>query len=111
MRPLRWGPHIRPDDGRIDVCVISARTVIDYLRVLWNLLRGQPKRNRNVRYLSATRSILISADRPLPVQADGEIIGETPVQVQVVPHAVRVIVPAARLTRPAAPVGMSLAGA
>ncbi len=35
----------------------------------------------------------MNADRPLPVQADGEILGETPVQIQVVPDAVRVIVP------------------
>jgi YegS/Rv2252/BmrU family lipid kinase len=92
--PLRWGPHIRPDDGRIDVCIISARTALDYLGLAWHTLAGQQRRDRNVRYLAAERSIVVSADHPLPVQADGEIIGETPLQVQVVPDALRVIVPA-----------------
>jgi YegS/Rv2252/BmrU family lipid kinase len=92
--PLRWGPHIRPDDGRIDVCIISARTALDYLGLAWHTLTGQQRRDRNVRYLAAERSIVVSADHPLPVQADGEIIGETPLQVQVVPDALRVIVPA-----------------
>jgi len=55
---------------------------------------------RLLRYLSAERSIVVSADRPLPVQADGEIIGETPVRVQVAPAAVRVIVPAANVDSP-----------
>ena len=94
--PLRWGPHIRPNDGQIDVCVISARTALDYLGLIWHTLIDQQRRDRNVRYFAARQSIVISADRPLPVQADGEIIGETPIQVQVVPRAVHVIVPASQ---------------
>ena len=37
--------------------------------------------------------IRIATRHPLPVQGDGEIIGETPVVVAVVPRAVDVIVP------------------
>ena len=32
---------------------------------------------------------------PLPVQGDGEVIGQTPVRIEVLPSAVPVIVPAA----------------
>jgi diacylglycerol kinase family enzyme len=92
--PFRWGPHIQPNDGRIDVCIVSARTVLDYLGFAWHTLLGQQRRDRHVRYISARQSIAISSDRPMPVQGDGEIIGETPVQIQVVPRAVQVIVPA-----------------
>jgi YegS/Rv2252/BmrU family lipid kinase len=90
---LRWGPDITTDDGRIDVCVISARTLIDYLGLLWHTLLGKQRRNRHVRYLQATRSVAVSADRPLPVQADGEIISQTPVKLTVIPHALRVVAP------------------
>jgi YegS/Rv2252/BmrU family lipid kinase len=93
MPPFSWGPHIRPDDGRIDVCVVSAHALTDYLRVGWQVLIGHRQRSQNIRYYSAERSVIIDADRPLPVQADGEILGETPVQVQVVPDAVAVVVP------------------
>ena len=93
IAPFRWGPNICPDDGRIDVCIVSARTALDYLGLIWHTVLGQQRRDRNVRYLAATESILITADQPLPVQADGEILGETPVQIQVVPDAVSVIVP------------------
>lgn len=93
MPPFRWGPHIRPNDGRIDLCIVSARTMMDYLGLVWHMMLGQQHRDRNVRYVGAERSVVVSADRPLPVQADGEIIGQTPVQVHVVPDAVRVIVP------------------
>ena len=108
--PFRWGPNIRPNDGRIDVCIVNARTLLDYLGVAWHLLTGQQKRDRRVRYLTATRSIAVSADQPLPVQADGEIIGETPVLVHVVPDAVRVIVPAASVEQPAEPASVGVAG-
>jgi YegS/Rv2252/BmrU family lipid kinase len=92
MPPFSWGPHIRPDDGLIDVCVVSARALSDYLRIGWQVLIGHRRRGQNIRYYSAERSIVVDADRPLPVQADGEILGETPVQVRVVPDAVAVVV-------------------
>jgi YegS/Rv2252/BmrU family lipid kinase len=91
---FHWEPHIHLDDGRIDVFVLRARTAPDYLRVVWGLLLGRQKRDPNVRFLSAERSIAIKVDRPLPVQADGDVIGQTPIQVQVVPNALQVIVPA-----------------
>jgi YegS/Rv2252/BmrU family lipid kinase len=94
--PFRWGPHISPDDGRIDVCVVSARTALDYAGLIWHTLLGQQRRDRNVRYYGARQSIVISTDKPMPVQADGEIIGETPLQIKVIPHAIQVVVPAAQ---------------
>jgi YegS/Rv2252/BmrU family lipid kinase len=109
--PLRWGPDIRPDDGRIDVCVLSARTALDYIKVAWHILSGQQRRGRNIRYLSAREQIIVYADRPLPVQADGEIIGETPLRVQVVPSAVCVIVPEETAGQAAPPARADLVGA
>ena len=93
--PFRWGPDIRPDDGRLDVCIVRARTLPAYLGIAWDVAWHRHDRNRNVRYLPAERSISIRTRRPLPVQADGEIVGETPVRVEVVPGAVRVVVPVA----------------
>jgi YegS/Rv2252/BmrU family lipid kinase len=93
MPPFRWGPHIRPDDGRIDVCVLSARSLSDYLRVAWQVLIGHRRRSPNIRYYSAMRSVVVDADRPLPIQGDGEILGETPVRVQVISDAVVLVVP------------------
>jgi diacylglycerol kinase (ATP) len=91
--PFRWGPHILPDDGRLDVCIIRARTALDYLKLSLHVVSGQFRSHPNLRYLVAERAVAINADRPLPVQADGEIIGETPVLVHVVPKAVQVVVP------------------
>jgi YegS/Rv2252/BmrU family lipid kinase len=94
--PFRWGPDIRPDDGTLDVCVIRARNLWDFARVGWNFLLGRHRRAPNVRYVTARRDVTIAtaSPKPLPVQADGEIVGQTPVTVRVRPGAVRVVVPA-----------------
>jgi YegS/Rv2252/BmrU family lipid kinase len=110
MPPFRWGLHIRPNDGRVDVCIVSARSLRDYLSIGWHMLLGQHRRDPNIRYMSAERSIVVDADRALPVQADGEIIGQTPVQVQVDPSAVQVIVPEASVVLSPLPIEADLVG-
>ena len=91
--PFRWGPDIRLDDGRLDVFVSKARHLGHYLRIAWHIMRSKHKTAPNVRYFKAERSVSIATRHPLPVQADGEIIGETPVTVEVARGAVTVIVP------------------
>jgi diacylglycerol kinase family enzyme len=51
------------------------------------------RQDPNLQYLTAERTVAVHADRPLPVQGDGEIIGQTPIEVRVVPGALRVVVP------------------
>ncbi len=93
--PFRWGPDIRPDDGRVDVCIARARSIVDYSKLLWHVLRSSHGKSPNLRYEVASRSVVIDAKHPLPIQADGEILGPTPVRIEVVPRALRVVVPVA----------------
>jgi diacylglycerol kinase family enzyme len=39
------------------------------------------------------QAVTVGTDRPLPVQGDGEVIGETPLEVRMVPGVLRVVVP------------------
>jgi diacylglycerol kinase (ATP) len=89
---IRWGAHVRLDEGVLDVCIVRARAPLDYFTIAWHLLRGQ-QRDPRVRFLRARESIAIDASHTLPVEADGDLIGQTPVHIRVVPAAVRVIVP------------------
>jgi YegS/Rv2252/BmrU family lipid kinase len=90
---LRWGQDISPHDGRIDVCIVKARSFWDYLLLGWSMLTRQQKHSRRMRFLAAHHKIALSADVRLPVHADGDVVGETPIDVQVLPQAVRVVVP------------------
>lgn len=90
--PLRWGPHIRPDDGRLDIALVRARTGLDYIRLAWALLLDRQK-EAPMHFFQAEREVEIDSARPLVVQADGEIIGQTPIRARLLPDAIRVIVP------------------
>ncbi|MGH2535774.1 MAG: diacylglycerol/lipid kinase family protein [Candidatus Promineifilaceae bacterium] len=95
-RPMRWGKHIQPDDGWIDICILRASNLLDILLVGWDILMpGRPRRDRNLRFWRARHQILVLADRPLPVQGDGEMIGQTPIELRVAPAAIQVLAPAA----------------
>ncbi|HWQ15452.1 MAG TPA: diacylglycerol kinase family protein [Roseiflexaceae bacterium] len=94
IAPLRWGPGISPSDGRANVVVVGGRTPLDYLKIAWHAVRGRHRASPHLKYLTARESVTITTDPPLPVQADGEIIGSTPVHVRIVPSAVRVVAPA-----------------
>ena len=67
--------------------------MLDFLSVGYSVLRGRHREDRNIQYLSARRAVAVHTDKPLPVQGDGELIGEPPLEVQIVPGALRVLVP------------------
>ncbi len=91
---FRKGPDVRMDDGRLDVCVLVTRTLLDYPRLAFDLVTGRHGAP-GVLFLAAGRSVAIRSRTPLVVQADGDLIGTTPVEIEVVPRAVTVIAPEA----------------
>lgn len=91
--PFRWGPDIHPDDGRLNICIIKSAGLRDYARLFWVVFRGHRERTPNMRHESFERVLEIRSRSPLPVQADGEIVGETPIRIEVAHRALRVVVP------------------
>lgn len=85
--------HIYPDDGRVDMFVIKARTLRDYLEILYYIIRRRPRQAPKMFYLQGADIIQIDSESGLPVQADGEVVGETPVTIRVLPNAVKVLLP------------------
>ncbi len=90
---LQWGIEIRLDDGQVGVYALRPRTVWDLFRMGANLLLGREKGNPGIRHFEARQCIAIRVDRALQVQGDGEVIGHTPVEIEVVPNAVWVVAP------------------
>jgi undecaprenyl-diphosphatase len=91
---LRSG--IAPDDGLLDLIVIRADSFVESVRAVWEVLRdGHPLGGGPglVGYAQG-REITIASEPGEPVQLDGEPHGTTPFTVDVVPHAIRVLVPA-----------------
>ncbi len=92
--PFPYGSPEGFNDQQLDVYILTARRLFDYLRLLWGLLRRSAKCQAEFRTLRFRTSITIDAlGRPQPVQADGDWIGQTPVTVELMPSAIRLIVP------------------
>jgi YegS/Rv2252/BmrU family lipid kinase len=85
------GPEISIDDGHLDVWILGLRTIRDYPRYVRGVVSGRPI--DLARFITAERSVSIRSTVPLPVQADGDIIGTTPVLVELLRDAVTVLVP------------------
>jgi diacylglycerol kinase (ATP) len=91
---ITFGPGIQSDDGLLDACVYSPRSLSDALRIMWRLLRKDFRSDDCILYRSG-RHIRLDTDPPLQVQADGELLGETPIDVKVEPLAAEFLVPRA----------------
>lgn len=92
--PFPMGPREYFSDGQFNVYVLLARSLVDYLRLIAQFLVNPQKRKAELRDITVKQGITIDAARQSqPVQADGEVIGKTPVEIRIVPNAIQVIVP------------------
>ena len=85
-------PEIRIDDGYLDVFILGTKPFRDYPLYLFGMLAGRSPDFLS-RYIKAQRRVAIRSNVPLPVQADGDMIGTTPLDVEILPGAVTVLVP------------------
>jgi diacylglycerol kinase (ATP) len=85
-------PGADPGDGALDVFLLDARRRRSFFRYLWGAWRGTLPGQRDAA-TSRGRAVRIEADRPVPVQVDGDPFGTTPLDVSIRPGAARVLVP------------------
>ena len=91
---ITFGPGIQSDDGVLDACVYSPRSLRDAFRIMWRLLRKDFRSDDCILYHSG-RQIRLETEPREQVQADGELVGETPLEVEVQPLAAEFLVPKA----------------
>lgn len=90
---LALAPTIDVGDGLLDVVVVRKADLASLLAVAASVLTGQ-EQAEPLQHWQA-RDVTIVADPPQTLTLDGEMRGQTPLRAQVVPGAVRVVVPAA----------------
>jgi YegS/Rv2252/BmrU family lipid kinase len=87
-------PDARLDDGEFDVVTIEKVGKLRFLGNLPKVFKGTHVRNDEVQVVRASH-LSLSASRPFAVYADGEHLTDLPTDLRVIPHALRVLVPAA----------------
>jgi diacylglycerol kinase family enzyme len=86
-------PNAELDDGLLDVVVCERTSRFTFVfRVLPRVFKGTHVELPYVHELRA-REVMVSADRPFAMYADGDPVGDLPVTVRVRPGALTVLVP------------------
>jgi YegS/Rv2252/BmrU family lipid kinase len=86
-------PDALLDDGLLDVLYLDRTSKLRFLAVILpKVFKGTHVHDPHVHMLRG-RELRISSDRPFTLYADGDPIGELPLRVGILPHAVRVLVP------------------
>ena len=84
-------PLAEPNDGLFDVLIVGDLTKHDLLWSLPRIYRGTHLTHPKVA-LKKVNEIEIYPEETMYVQADGEIVGESPASFKVIPSAINIIV-------------------
>jgi diacylglycerol kinase (ATP) len=86
-------PDARADDGRLDVVTASSLSRTGVVRELSRIHSGRHVNNPKVRIAQGrvVRVHTFSDEDAMPLEADGNLRGTTPVEFRVMPHALRFV--------------------
>lgn len=91
---MRAAPSARLDDGMLEVLCLERISKLRFLtRILPKVFSGQHVHEPCVKVMRA-HELVVEADRPFAMYADGDPIGELPLRVRALPGAITVLVPA-----------------
>lgn len=89
---MRIAPQARLDDGKLDVCFLRRTSRLRLLRLFPKVFSGGHLASPDVTYFQAA-GLRVQTESPLDVYADGDYVCRTPVEVGLLPGALRVLVP------------------
>ncbi len=81
------------DDGLLDVVIFKQLGYLEIIKYLQNVIFTSAIRLPEVEYFQTER-LRVTSDEDVPVEIDGELIGECPVEFQIQKQKLRVLVPA-----------------
>jgi diacylglycerol kinase (ATP) len=90
---LRLAPGATLDDGLLHVVLIEAIGAFEVLRLLPRLMVSGELRTSRVKRWQVSK-VRLTTRKPSTFHGDGEILGSTPVEIELVPRAIQVLAPA-----------------
>jgi diacylglycerol kinase (ATP) len=88
---MRIAPGARPDDGLLDAVRLGALGRVELARWLPTVYWGGHLANPRIEVRRAAR-VRVDTSAPVPVQIDGELGAHTPLDIEIHPHALRLLV-------------------
>jgi diacylglycerol kinase (ATP) len=89
---IRLAPDARLDDGWLDAVIVEDLSFFKIIALLPRLMSSGELSTPRVKRVRV-QSVRLTTDRPCLFHGDGEILGPTPVEIEVLPQAVRVLTP------------------
>lgn len=89
---LQISPAAAYDDGQLDIVIMHEMKKLDLLRTLPKAYKGNHLGHPAVEHCRST-TVKVTTAEPLPKLFDGNVYGESPVDAQILPGALRVWVP------------------
>ncbi|HEY2123986.1 MAG TPA: diacylglycerol kinase family protein [Chthoniobacterales bacterium] len=92
--PFPFFKQARLDDGLLDVVVFKQLGYLEIIKYLQEVFFSSEIRLPEVEYFQTSR-IRVSSEQEVPVELDGELVGQCPVEFQIRERTLRVLVPEA----------------
>ncbi|MEA3326067.1 MAG: YegS/Rv2252/BmrU family lipid kinase [Chloroflexota bacterium] len=90
IESLKWSNIVSLNDGKLDLFIFRARNVFDILELLISFFRSK-EISPVIKYFQFKNYCRIETRTVMCTQADGDIIGQTPVEVYVNPLSLNII--------------------
>lgn len=85
---MKVSPRSYPGDAVLDVLVFKGPKS-DAFTLIPKIYRGDHVPNDHIEEFRVKSRLVVEADRPLPIEADGEVLGSTPATFEVLAEAIR----------------------
>lgn len=79
-------------DGILDVCIFKTKSNIDFLRHIAALVIGKNISAKGVEFYKAKDVKVVSDNKPVLIQADGDVVDKTPADISIQPKKIQVMV-------------------
>ena len=89
---VRLAPDAKIDDGVLEVALVEKLNPLQVAAALPRIVAGGTLPESRIRRVRGTR-VVLSTDRQCFFHGDGEIFGPTPVEIEVIPRAIRILAP------------------
>jgi diacylglycerol kinase (ATP) len=90
--PFPFFKHASLDDGLLDVIVFKRLGYLEIIKYLQDVVFSSEIRVPEVEYFQ-TRRLRVESNEPVPVELDGELIGNCPVEFSIQKRSLRVLAP------------------
>lgn len=91
--PIKASEEASLQDGELTVFALGGASKGELVRAAWQWLRKRAVESRQIPFFETQNLRVESLGRPIKANVDGEIDQKTPLEIQVLPRALKVVVP------------------